>query len=189
MWLAIEGLVGAGKTTTAELVGQRTKLSSVIEPSQDHPFLEDYYRDPRLYAIETEITFMLLQIHLLREPGQADAMVSDFSPAKNLIFARTNSVGEDLSFLAEVDARLWRGLPRPDLAVFLDVPVDVCLDRIAQRGREYEQGIGATDLTRLRDEYVDSLQTLGTAVKSVLLEGTEPPDAVADVVVQLAGLR
>lgn len=188
MWLAIEGLVGAGKTTTTELVSGETGLHGVIERSEEHPFLEAYYRDPERYAIETEIAFMLLQVHQVRDLHPAGNLVSDFSPAKNLIFARTNCTEEDQRFLERLDARLWADLPRPDLAVLLDVPVETCLARIASRGRSYEQGIRTADLERLRTEYLSSLETLGVAVELIVLDGTESREDVATAVTQLAGV-
>jgi deoxyadenosine/deoxycytidine kinase len=189
MWLAIEGVVGAGKTTTGELVGSLTELRPVLERSEDHPFLEAYYRDPARHAIETELAFMLLQAHQLRAADAPNALVSDFSPAKNLIFARLNCCADDLRFLEAVDSRLWRDLPRPDLTVFLDVPTDVCLARVVSRGREYEQGLVRADLEKIRNGYVEALQTLGTEVRRVALQGTETPTAVAAAVMQSAGLQ
>jgi deoxyguanosine kinase len=187
MWLAIEGIVGAGKTTTAELIGEQTGLRAVIERSEDHPFLADYYRDPGRYALETEIAFMLLQLHQMRDQNPPTGVVTDFSPAKNLVFARTNSSTEDQRFLADLHDRLWSGFRQPDLAVFLDVPADACLTRITSRGRDYERGIQIADLELLQAEYLALLGTLGIEVEVVALDGTEPPDVVATAVAKLVG--
>lgn len=186
MWLAVEGIVGAGKTTTAGLVGERSRLKALIERSEDHPFLEAYYRDPRRYAIETEIMFMLLQVHQVRDVNPAGDLISDFSPAKNLVFASTNSSGENQRFLTDLHNRLWLGLPRPDVAVFLDVPVDVCLDRVIKRGRSYEQDIELGDLTSLRSAYRNSLPILADRVETLALDGTETPEVVAETTMRLA---
>jgi len=188
MWLAIEGIVGAGKTTTAELVGEHTKSNALIERSEDHPFLTAYYRDPRRYAIETEIMFMLLQVHQVRDVDPAQGLVSDFSPAKNLVFARTNSSGQNQQFLGELHDRLWQGLPQPEVAIFLDVSIDACLTRIVKRGRAYEQGIEVAELESLRDAYLTSLEILASRVEILALDGTESPDTVADAVIQMAQL-
>ncbi len=188
MWLAIEGIVGAGKTTTAELIGERVEIETLIEPSEDHPFLIDYYRDPERYAIETEIMFMLLQVHQVRDATATGDMISDFSPTKNLVFASTNSTERDQRFLEDLHNRLWRKLPQPDVAIFLDVPADVCLKRIEKRGRAYEQGIEISDLTALRSAYLTSLQILASRVETVALDGTEPPKAVAETAARVAGL-
>jgi deoxyguanosine kinase len=188
MWLAIEGIVGAGKTTTAELISGRTGSPGVLERSADHPFLEAYYRDPERYAIETEIMFMLLQVHQLRDLTTTRDLVSDFSPTKNLIFARMNCGDEDLRFLESLEARLWADFAPPDLTVLLDVPVEVCLPRIGSRGRVYEQEIQASDLERLRAEYLSALETLGVTVKLLTLDGSESPATVATAVIELTEL-
>jgi deoxyguanosine kinase len=188
MWLAIEGIIGAGKTTTAELISARGGLQGVLERSADHPFLEAYYRDPQRYAIETEIMFMLLQVHQLRDLNPISSWVSDFSLAKNLIFARMNCTGADLKFLESIDERLRADFEPPDLVVFLDVPAEVCLSRIGRRGRGYEQGIRMNDLAQLRVAYLSSLETLGVTVKSLALDGGESPAAVASAVTALAEL-
>jgi deoxyguanosine kinase len=186
VWLAIEGIVGAGKTTTAKLIGERPETEPVIERLEDHPFLEAYYRDPRRYSVETEIMFMLLQVHQLRDVDPAGDIVSDFSPAKNLVFARTNSPGDSQRLLADLHSRLWLGLPRPDVAVFLDVSATVCLDRVVKRGRSYEQGIEVGELTALRSAYLDSLAILADRVETLTLDGTETPEAVAAAATRLA---
>jgi deoxyguanosine kinase len=188
MWLAIEGIIGAGKTTTAELIAGRSRLTTVIERSEQHPFLEAYYRNPPRYALETELAFMLLQVHPIRDVEKPTAIVSDYAPAKNLIFAGEVCSAEELQFLGGVERRLWADLPRPDLAVVLDVPSEACLTRIATRGRAYERQISTADLDRLRTGYLASLATLGTAAEVVALTGTETPDEVAARVMTLAGL-
>lgn len=189
MWLAIEGIVGAGKTTTAELVGAGTDLAPVIERSDQHPFLGDYYRDPARFALETELAFMVLQAHQIRTTDVASGFVSDFAPGKNLIFARMACGDADLSWLESVELRLWRDLPSPELTVFLDVPPNACLGRIAERGRAYEQDLTVPDLDRLRDGYVGALDDLGAEVLTLALDGTESPSEVARAVVDAANLK
>jgi deoxyguanosine kinase len=188
VWLAIEGIIGAGKTTTAELLADRTELTGVIERSDEHPFLDAYYRDPERYAFETEIAFMLLQAHQLGDVADAKAIVTDYAPAKNWIFARKACTSPQLALLEEVERSLWEGLPRPDLVVLLDVPPARCLERIASRGRPYERGIGVEDLESLRADYLTSLDELGAVVETIRLEGTESREAVAESVVGLVGL-
>jgi deoxyguanosine kinase len=189
MWLAIEGLIGAGKTTTTELLAGSTDLSAVIERSEDHPFLKAYYADPRHAAIETELAFMLIQRHQLRDRALKLDRVSDFSPGKNLIFARMVCSKDELQLLQDFEAKLWAGIPGPDLTVFIEVPASVCLERIAQRGRVYEQGLSVSDLERLATAYADALPDLGRRVETIQLDGTESEGAVAELVAAVAGLR
>lgn len=189
MWLAIEGVVGAGKTTTASLVGRRAGVEAALERLDEHPFLEAYYRDPKRYAVETELAFMLIQIRQLRESLGGGHLVTDFAPAKNLIFARLESRDDDLRLLEMADARLWRDLPKPDLTVVLDAPLKICRDRLVARGRPYEQGLSVSDLARIRNGYLDNLDTLGAIVTRIELTGAETPEEVAKTVLRAAGLE
>lgn len=188
MWLAIEGVVGAGKTTTTELVGRKAGLTTVLEQPEQHPFLEAYYRNPARFAVETELAFMLIQARQLHELDAGATLVSDFAPAKNLIFARLQSSAAELQLLELAGAHLWRDLPQPDLTVFLDVPVDICLDRVARRGRKYELNLKAEDLDRIRSGYLKAFSSLGSKAVRIELNGTEAPEEAADVVMQAASL-
>jgi deoxyguanosine kinase len=188
MWLAVEGVVGAGKTTASSLIGESSGLVMVEERAELHPFLADYYEDPRQFAFETELAFMLIQLRELKTIVAPGGVVSDFAPAKNLIFARLQAGEADVALLETVDARLWRDLPRPDVVVYLDLPLEVCLRRIAERGREYEQGLTLPDLERIEDAYRRSLESLGQEVRKLELDGREPPEEVATGVMDLAGV-
>lgn len=188
MWLAIEGLIGAGKTTTVELLAVSTGVAAVIERSDLHPFLDSYYADPQHVAIETEVGFMLIQRHQLRDPALPLDRISDFSPAKNMVFARTVCSREELDLLRDVEAKLWQGIAEPDLTIFLEVPIQVCMERIRLRGRPYEQQLTVSDLERLAKGYMGSLGNLGARTEKIELDGSETPAAVAGRVASLAGL-
>jgi len=187
MWLAIEGIMGAGKTTTAQLLGDQTSLAPLIERSNQHPLLSAYYSDPTRFAFETELIFMALQAQQVMAEDLG-GFVSDFAPAKNFVFARTTCSPADLALLEDVDERLWRDLPRPDLTVVLDVPPRVCLKRITERGHAYEQNISVTVLEGLRNGYVVALAELGNQVELLGLSGDEVPVEVARQVADLAQL-
>jgi deoxyadenosine/deoxycytidine kinase len=188
MWLAIEGVVGAGKTTTASQVGRLAGVETALERLDEHPFLEAYYRDPKRHVVETELAFMLIQIRQLGESFSGDRLVTDFAPAKNLIFARLESDDDDFGLLEQVEARLWRDLPKPDLTVVLDAPLEVCRERMVSRGRPFEQGLNVDDLAQIRNGYLDRLDTLGAVVSRIELTGAETPQEVAETVLQAASL-
>jgi deoxyguanosine kinase len=187
MWVAVEGLIGAGKTTTATVLSESgSRFTSRLEPSEVHSFLDDYYADPPRYVVETEIQFMLLQRHQVLKGDPSLDYISDYAPAKNLVFAELVADPTQLEFLKLVDTELWSDMRRPDLAVLLDVPVDVCLSRIASRGRPYEAGITAGGLRRLQSAYRKSSSQLGDEVRVLELRGTESPEEVAEEVAALA---
>lgn len=190
MWLAIEGVVGAGKTTTSSTVAELVGAVGALERLDDHPFLEAYYRDPARYAVETELAFMLLHLrHVQESLPSEEHLVSDFAPAKNLVFARLEVTAEDLSLLEAMSTRLWSDLPSPDLTVFLDVPLETCHTRLVARGRHFERNLRVDDLARIRDGYLADLDSLGTVVRRLELSGRENPAEVAELVVEVAGLE
>ena len=132
-WYAMEGLAGAGKTTTARLAGASLGRPTVLEQTDQHPLIAAYYSDPQRFAFETELVFMAIHLRQIKEASDSGAVVSDFSPAKNIIYAERQLRGPDMKLLRRVDDRLWRGLPRPTRAMFLDVPPEICLERVPAR--------------------------------------------------------
>lgn len=179
-WYAIEGVVGAGKTTTAQLVAPGLGMCSVLEQTDAHPFVAAYYRDPRRFAFETELIFMAIHLHQIKQTSSS--IVSDFSPAKNLIYGERQLEGADLAGLQAIDRHLWQDLPRPSAALFLDVPANVCLERIQRRGRDFEQGITVEELESLRESYLANLPALAVDVARIALSGSESPRYVAEQV-------
>lgn len=186
VWLAIEGVIGAGKTTTASVLAGPTGLEARLERLDEHPFLEAYYRDPARHVLHTELAFMLIQTRQVG--GAGGALVTDFAPAKNLVFAGLWLGNEDVQFLKQAERQLWRELSPPDLTVFLDVPPPVCLERVRGRGRVYEADLAEGDLIDIRRGYLASLDSLGSEVKVIELDGSEPPERVAKLVAEVAGL-
>lgn len=181
-WIAIEGLVGAGKTTTAELIGASLGIPPVLEQVEQHPVIEAYYGDPPRFVLETELVFMSIHLSQIKGIVASGPIVSDFSPAKNLIYAECVVTGNDLALLERVDRRLWRDIPPPDLAVFLDVEPRACLDRVRLRGRPFEQGMTINDLRELRDGYRSKLRSLAREVVNLEIDSELSRDAVASYV-------
>jgi deoxyadenosine/deoxycytidine kinase len=186
MWLAVEGIIGAGKTTSTGLICEVSGYLALLEPSERHPFLEDYYEDPARFVLETELVFMALQRNQVQKSDPWENWVSDYSPGKNLAFASLVASDQDLEVLKRVSADLWHGLPQPDLVVFLDVPTAVCLERIARRARPYERNIAASYLDDLRFAYDSLLESLGSRVRIMQLDGSESPEQVAKAVLKHA---
>lgn len=152
-------------------------MSTVLEQTDAHPFITAYYQDPRRFALETELAFMAIHLHQIK--CATGPIVSDFSPAKNLIYGAGQLEGADLAALRAIDQHLWRDLPPPAVALFLDVPTDVCLKRLQRRGRPFEQGITIEDLNALRHGYLASLTQLAVEVVRFELSGDESPEIVA----------
>jgi deoxyadenosine/deoxycytidine kinase len=146
VFISIEGCIGSGKTTTAKIVAERLSFLALPEETAHHPFLADFYSNPSLYALETELGFVLLHYHRLRMVHGQSMLVTDFSPGKDLMFAKMNLDGADFALFDHVYRELTHRLVRPNIAIFLDLPIGVLMERIRKRGRPYEQGIAPSDV-------------------------------------------
>jgi deoxyguanosine kinase len=187
-WYAIEGLIGAGKSTTATLAASALGMCAALEQADTHPFLARYYRDPQRFALETELAFMAIHLHQVKRTS--GSIVSDFSPAKNLIFGECRLGDHDMGTLREISKLIWRDLLQPSVAFFLDVPVDICLERIQRRALPFERSITLRDLEALREGYVANFSELGVDVVRIALTGHESPERVAeDVTARIGTIR
>lgn len=180
MVISIEGCIGSGKSTTARLVALRLSFSTILEETAVHPFLADFYANPKLYGLETELGFALLRYHQLRLATKEASLVCDFSPAKGLVFASMNLGTEDLALYEQVYRHLTRRLVKPDVGVFLDLQVEVLMQRIKARARPYELDMPASYLHRLRESYLLHLPELADSVAVVSVAPTDSRDEVAE---------
>ena len=185
MIVSVEGLIGSGKSTTARMLADRLSYPAVLEKTDVHPFLADFYADPARSALQTELAFVLLHYHQLRPLARETNLVADFSPGKDLVFARMNLSGEDLSIFEDLFEKLIGRLTPPALAVFLDLPIELLMRRIAQRGRPYELGIAVKYLERLKGFYRQNMSALATEVVIVRVSESDTRAAVAERVVQV----
>lgn len=185
MIVAIEGCIASGKSTTAKLIGERLGWSLVLEETNSHPFLQDFYADPGRYALETELAFALLHYHQLHPLDPQAGLVSDFSPGKDLIFARMNLSGDDLELFEHLYVRLFSRLQKPTLTIFLDLPVEELVRRMRERGRTYEMGIPTEYIQRLREFYKLGMNELGEDVRIVEVAPGESREHLADKVLAI----
>ena len=187
--IALEGLPGAGKTTTAKLLAERGWCTYLHERSSEHPFLAAFYSNVERYKLETELCFVLLHYHQYRDvkTDRGETVVLDYSPAKDLVFADVNLTGVDYEVFSTVYERTSGSLPVPDVTVFLQLELDHTLARIRGRDREYERDIDPNYLRRVAAAYEARWGQLGHRVERVPIGASWTPDEVADAVVT-AGL-
>src|SRR5437016_3880368 len=102
MIISIEGCIGSGKTTTAQLLADTLQWSLLTEQSERHPFLEDFYKNPMASALQTELGFVLLHYHQLQTVTTRSNIVTDFSIVKDLVFGRMNLEAADLQLFEHV---------------------------------------------------------------------------------------
>jgi deoxyguanosine kinase len=159
MYLAIEGVIGVGKTTLARLLHPMFDAVLLLEAFEENPFLSDFYADRRRYAFQTQIFFLLSRYHQQRDrvpPALAQgSLVADYTFQKDALFARLNLQGDELETYFKLHAALAERLHPPDLTVYLRVDTQTALRRIALRDRSYERDMDQAYIGRLNQAYED----------------------------------
>lgn len=154
---AIEGVIGAGKTTLATMLGETLKAKVVLEKFEENPFLRDFYRDPERFGFQTQIFFLLTRYKQQQELFQADLfhrfLVTDYIFEKDKIFAYLNLQDEELKLYETLVNSIERSIPTPDLVVYLQSTVPRLMQNIKARGRSYEAEIGETYIRDLNEAY------------------------------------
>src|SRR3977135_1151775 len=156
-FVVVEGPIGVGKTSLARRLCASLSAEGVLEQAADNPFLERFYRNPRAGALPAQLYFLFQRAQQLAALRQQDLFapvrVADYLFEKDRLFARVARGGEELPLFEPWRARLVVELPKADLVVYLQAPVDVLLERISRRGLRYEQYIERAYLERLNAAY------------------------------------
>ena len=144
MYIAIEGVIGVGKTTLARLLQQAFQAEVLLEVFEENPFLSDFYGDRARYAFQTQIFFLLSRYHQQNNnvPNILNAgknLISDYTFAKDALFAGINLKGDELDMYHKVHEALGEKIPKPNLLVYLQATTDTLMSRIAFRDRPYER--------------------------------------------------
>jgi len=160
MYVAIEGVIGVGKTTLARLLQPAFESEILLEIFEENPFLSDFYSDRERYAFQTQIFFLLSRYHQQRRtvPGLLTAgksLISDYTFTKDALFARINLKGDELDMYYKVHEALGEKIPKPDLIVYLHADTDVLMQRIAFRDRSYERNMERDYIDQLNHAYED----------------------------------
>jgi len=182
MYLAIEGVIGVGKTSLARLLQPKFNAQSLLEVFEENPFLSDFYSDRKRYAFQTQIFFLLSRYRQQREavPAALDqgSLISDYTFSKDALFARLNLDGDELETYHQVHEALAERIRTPDLTVYLKVDTDVAMHRIAMRDRPYERNMDRSYIESLNRAY--EVFFLSDYEGKVLLIDTSAMDFVAN---------
>ena len=160
MYIAIEGVIGVGKTTLARLLQNTFEAEVLLEIFEENPFLSDFYADRARYAFQTQIFFLLSRYHQQNSnvPKVLSAgknLIADYTFAKDALFAGINLNGDELNMYHKVHEALGEKIPKPDLLVYLQATTDTLMNRIAFRDRSYERQMERSYIDQLNYAYED----------------------------------
>ena len=158
MFLAIEGVIGVGKTTLARLLQPSYNANVLLEVFEENPFLSNFYTDRARYAFQTQIFFLLSRYQQQNRNvpellSSGNPMISDYTFDKDSLFARINLAGDELEMYYRVHAALAEKIPRPDLVMYLRASTDTLMQRITMRDRPYERTIDRDYIESLNQAY------------------------------------
>jgi deoxyguanosine kinase len=154
MYIAIEGVIGVGKTTLARLLQPAFEADVLLEVFEENPFLSDFYGDRARYAFQTQIFFLLSRYRQQNNNvpnilAAGKSLIADYTFAKDALFAGINLKGDELEMYGKVHEALGEKIPKPDLLVYLQATTDTLMQRIAFRDRSYER--------QMERSYIDEL--------------------------------
>jgi deoxyguanosine kinase len=181
MYIAIEGVIGVGKTSLTRLLQPVFESEIVLEIFEENPFLSDFYGDRRRYAFQTQIFFLLSRYRQQREtiPNliAKGNLLSDYTFEKDSIFAHLNLSGDELETYNLVHEALAERIQKPNLIVYLRAETDTAMHRIAMRDRSYERNMEREYIEELNLAYEEFFS--GYQGTNVLTLDTTPLDFVA----------
>ena len=156
-YIAIEGVIGAGKTALAKKLKERFNAELILEQFEANPFLEKFYSDRRRYAFQTQMFFLINRYKQQEELNQGNLfteyIVCDYVFEKDRIFAYLNLIGEELKLYEAIFPLLSRNLRKPDLVVFLQSSVDRLMHNIKKRSRKIERNLSRSYIEELSEAY------------------------------------
>ena len=162
-FIAIEGNIGAGKTTLATMLADHWNGRLLLEEFVDNPFLARFYEQPDRHAFSVELYFLADRYHQLRSELSSpdlfhELVVSDYYFAKSLIFAGNNLVEDEYGLFHRLFEIMFGNLPDPDLLVYLYLDIDRLMENIQKRGRIYEQQIDREYLSQVQQRYLQFIR-------------------------------
>lgn len=163
-FITIEGNIGAGKTTLAQMIAADFNAKLVLERFADNPFLPKFYEDKSRYAFPLEMSFLADRYQqFMDDTSQFDLfknfMVSDYDINKSLIFANITLQKEEFSLYRKLFGLMHKEVKRPDLLIYLHQNTDRLLENIKNRGRDYEQNIQGPYLEKINRGYLDFMKS------------------------------
>lgn len=158
MYLAVEGVIGVGKTTLARMLQPVFEAEICLEVFEENPFLPLFYEDRQRYAFQTQLFFLLSRYRQQRQDiwkavSNSANLIVDYTFEKDAIFAQLNLAGDELEMYYRVHEALAERIAKPNLIVYLRANTDTLMRRIAQRDRPYERNMAWAYIDALNQAY------------------------------------
>ena len=157
-YIAIEGPIGVGKTSLAQLLSKELGARLVLEDFEDNPFLPDFYNDPERFGFQTQLFFLLQRYRQQQDLRQVDMfqklLITDYMFVKDRLFASLNLGDKEMQLYDTVASLLERNIIKPDIVIYLQADTDVLMNNIEKRGRNMERNVTW--------EYIDALNQVYT---------------------------
>ena len=162
-FITIEGNIGAGKTTVAHMLSRHFNARLILEEFAENPFLASFYHNPKQYAFPLELFFMAERYKQMKELIHTTDLfqnitVSDYLFSKCLLFAKVNLSDEEFRLYQKFYDIIYQQIPRPDIIIYLHVPVMQLQKNIKKRNRDYEQSIPDEYLFKLQVTYTNYIK-------------------------------
>ena len=158
-YIAIEGPIGVGKTSLANLMSKELGARLVLEEFEENPFLPEFYKDPERFAFQTQLFFLLQRYRQQQELRQVDMfqnlLITDYLFVKDRLFASLNLNEKEMHLYDTVANLLERNIIKPDLVIYLQGDTDTLMRNIALRGREMESNITYDYIDALGQVYTE----------------------------------
>lgn len=174
-YIAIEGVIGAGKTTYANFLGEKFNAKILLEEFEDNPFLTEFYQEKAGYVFPLELSFLASRYHqvenyLKKRDLFQDKIISDFVLYKSLVFASINLEGDELALYKKLFNIMFQQIPIPDLTIYIYHSTKQLIQNIEHRGREYEKNIDPKYLDNLHENYMNYFKQLSNH-RIVIVDG------------------
>jgi deoxyguanosine kinase len=174
-FIAVEGNIGAGKTTLAHLLARHFNARLILEAFAENPFLPKFYENPKQYAFPLELFFMAERYKQLKELVHTKDLfqrvtISDYVFTKCLLFAKVNLPDEEFHLYQKLFDIIYQQLVQPDLLIYLHAPVQQLQKNIRKRNRSYEQSISDNYLFNLQETYTSYIKQHG--IKTLFIDAS-----------------
>ncbi len=199
-YIVIEGPIGCGKTTLAQILADKFPVDYLSEKAETNPFLPRFYQDAQRYALPTQLFFLFQRASQIADLTQRDMfakpIVADFFLEKDPIFARLNLDDEEYALYHQIYQHLQLKAPKPDLVIYLQTPVDSLMERIEERNVNYELDIPREYVERLANAYSEFFHSYDTSPvlivnneKLNILKNPDALDLLLSRILQIKGQR